>query len=69
LAFKVETQIADMETIAKDLLATNQFDALLTGYYLDNALDLSFAFHSREIVEIDDIEDLDEIDSIPKQLY
>ncbi len=65
VGFKVETQIADMETIAKDLLATNQFDALLTGYYLDNALDLSFAFHSREIVEIDDIEDLDEIDSIP----
>lgn len=59
VGFKVETQIADMETIAKDLLATNQFDALLTGYYLDNALDLSFAFHSREIVEIDDI------DSIP----
>lgn len=65
VGFNVETQIADMETIAKDLLATNQFDALLTGYYLDNALDLSFAFHSREIVEIDDIEDLDEIDSIP----
>ena len=65
VGFKVETQIADMETIAKDLLATNQFDALLTGYYLDIALDLSFAFHSREIVEIDDIEDLDEIDSIP----
>ncbi len=49
VGMKVKVQAVSWERLTEEYMATGEFDAILTGYYLDYAHDLSFAFHSSQI--------------------
>ncbi len=52
IGIKVDVRSVSWEELwegDESIVTTHNYDVLLTGYYLDYAHDLSFAFHSREV--------------------
>ncbi len=49
VGFKVQTELVGWEQLQNERMRNRQFDAILTGYYLDYVHDLRFAFHSAQI--------------------
>ena len=49
VGFRVQTELVGWEQLQNERMRNRQFDAILTGYYLDYVHDLRFAFHSAQI--------------------
>jgi peptide/nickel transport system substrate-binding protein len=49
VGFKVQTELVEWDQLQNERMLNHQFDAVLTGYYLDYVHDLRFALHSGQI--------------------
>jgi peptide/nickel transport system substrate-binding protein len=49
VGFKVQTELVGWDQLQNERMLNHQFDAVLTGYYLDYVHDLRFALHSNQI--------------------